>query len=297
MGTVFNAKKWKGACVKGKKVCGLVKNGVLFFKSDNYTPPISKKYKRRIVIEDNLSGKIISSTFVEGFKSVIVNEIPAVQFSEVDFLVSNEKGLITGQYIEDSYMGTVDYIISSSIAKNNSGGNSAYIYSLNTDEESIFNYNNFPISDEKEIIVTEIVNSATYRNFYIEDENIRPLEVGDVITENTKFYFTFPDNFNSSINFEDRKYIVVMDNTYTGFIVNKDYLGSSVVAATISFGFGSTQVEIYEYDNDNGTLLQNDSYCTNIKNGDDNFVGTVTNIDTTDNIYQYILVDTTTLGA
>ena len=292
MGTVFNGKKWKGACVNGKKVSGLVKNGVVFYKKNQ-----QEVYKRRIIVGDDLSGKIISSNFVEGFKNVIITEIPAVQFSEVCFLLSNAKKLITGQYIEESYMGTADYIISSSIAKNDSGGNAVYIYSLNTDEESIFNYNKFTISDEEEIIVTEIINSATYRNFYIEDANIRPLEIGDVITENTKFYFTFPDDFKSSINFEDRKYIVVMDNTYTGFIVNKDYLGSSVVAAAISFGFGSTQVEIYEYDNDNGTLLQNDSYRTNIKNGDDNFVGTVTNIDTTDNIYQYILVDTTTLGA
>ena len=67
MGTVFNAKKWKGACVKGKKVCGLVKTGVLFFKSDNYTPPISKKYKSRIVVGDNLRNKKIYADFPNNY--------------------------------------------------------------------------------------------------------------------------------------------------------------------------------------------------------------------------------------
>lgn len=291
MGTVFYGKKWKGAYVNGKKVCGIVKNRVLFFKSDNYTPPISKNYKRRIVIEDNLSGKIISSTFVEGFKSVIVNEIPAVQFSEVDFLVSNEKGLITGQYIEDSYMGTVDYIISSSIAKNNSGGNAAYIYSLNTDEESIFNYNNFPISDEKEIIVTEIVNSATYRNFYIEDENIRPFEIGDVISENTKIYFVIPDNIGLSaintmnpgkytsnpVSFENNNvqiYGQISGSTYKViFKASKDY-------TIYSSNFTNVSSNLSKFVPDSGT----------------SFSATVSSINTDSYLYEYILVDKTTLG-
>lgn len=42
---------------------------------------------------------------------------------------------------------------------------------------------NAPVGDE-----------TSYRAFYIEDENIRPLEVGDVIGPETKFYFTLPDN-------------------------------------------------------------------------------------------------------
>lgn len=291
MGTVFNAKKWKGACVKGKKVCGLVKNGALFFKSDNYIPPISEIYKRRIMVGDNLGGKNIYNDFknnnsffqewlkTKDYSSFITSDLNTSNYDYFEFYVSSDESTFLSLTVN---------------------------YPEKSEEVSIYNYANGNVTITPKVTirddldydaVTSIVESVAYRHLFIEDENIRPLEVGDVITENTKFYFTFPDNFNSSINFEDRKYIVVMDNTYTGFIVNKDYLGSSVVAATISFGFGSTQVEIYEYDNDNDTLLQNDSYRTNIKNGDDNFVGTVTNIDTTDNIYQYILVDTTTLGA
>lgn len=294
MGTVFNAKKWKGACVKGKKVCGLVKNGALFFKSDNYIPPISEIYKRRIMVGDNLKGKKVYADFPNDYILELQDRL-GTSF-KTNTLVNATNGLIT-EYTFPSMSGSgIGYYVSCNFASDSSDNRFYWCSSSNTD--NYVNNSEVLLENDKDYNVTQIDDTnPSYRHLFVEDSNIRPLEVGDVITENTKFYFTFPDNFNSSINFEDRKYIVVMDNTYTGFIVNKDYLGSSVVAATISFGFGSTQVEIYEYDNDNDTLLQNDSYRTNIKNGDDNFVGTVTNIDTTDNIYQYILVDTTTLGA
>lgn len=294
MGTVFNAKKWKGACVKGKKVCGLVKNGALFFKSDNYIPPISEIYKRRIMVGDNLRNKKVYADFPNNYVLELQDRL-GTSF-KTNTLVDVTNRSIT-EYTFPSMSGSgTGYYVACDFASDSSDFRFYWCSSSNTD--NYINNSEVLLANDKDYNVTEIDDTnPSYRHLFVEDSNIRPLEVGDVITENTKFYFTFPDNFNSSINFEDRKYIVVMDNTYTGFIVNKDYLGSSVVAATISFGFGSTQVEIYEYDNDNGTLLQNDSYCTNIKNGDDNFVGTVTNIDTTDNIYQYILVDTTTLGA
>ena len=148
--------------------------------------------------------------------------------------------------------------------------------------------------------VTEVNENATYRHLFIEDENIRPLEVGDVITSNTKFYFTFPDDFKSFIPPTlSSKFIIQLDNSNTGFCVDDSYLDSSAVMATIATKYGYTPIRpfIYEYEKDTNTLLQNGSYRINMESGNESFSGTVTYIDKTDSAYQHILVDTTTLGA
>ena len=61
MGTVMNGKKWAGACVNGKTVSGLVKNGVVFYRK-----PVST-YRRRIMVGDNLSNRTIFQDFPDGF--------------------------------------------------------------------------------------------------------------------------------------------------------------------------------------------------------------------------------------
>ena len=61
MGTVMNGKKWAGACVNGKTVSGLAKNGVVFYRM-----PVST-YRRRIMVGDNLSNRTIFQDFPDGF--------------------------------------------------------------------------------------------------------------------------------------------------------------------------------------------------------------------------------------
>lgn len=281
MGTVTNGKKWAGACVNGKTVSGLAKNGVVFYRM-----PVST-YKRRIMVGDNLSNRTIFQDFPDGFYKSGMSS--GEQFN----LIESNNINIFEYYFGDSVSGTYEVY----------GGN-------RTDSNLLYRYDVFfgRTMTKKDVTtdtylnatVTEVNENATYRHLFIEDENIRPLEVGDVITSNTKFYFTFPDDFKSFITSPilSSKLIIQLDNSNTGFRVDDSYLDSSAVMATIATTYGYTPIRpfIYEYENDTNTLLQNGSYRINMKTGNKSFSGTVTYIDKTDSAYQHILVDTTTLG-
>lgn len=276
MGTVMNGKKWAGACVNGKTVSGLVKNGVVFYKK------YSISYKRRIMIGDNLSGKTIFQDFPDGFFLV-------------DFSWDTSRVLINSNDI-DIY----EKLDSMGFYEIYCGGYSNLMYRCDVTGAMPTTKKDVKLGSYSNAIVTEVNENEAYRHIFIEDENIRPVQVGDVITSNTKFYFTFPDDFKSFITSPilSSKLIIQLDNSNTGFRVDDSYLDSSAVMATIATTFGYTPIRpfIYEYENDTNTLLQNGSYRINMESNNKSFSGTVTYIDKTDSAYQHILVDTTTLG-
>ena len=276
MGTVMNGKKWAGACVNGKTVSGLVKNGVVFYKK------YSISYKRRIMIGDNLSGKTIFQDFPDGFFLV-------------DFSWDTSRVLINSNDI-DIY----EKLDSMGFYEIYCGGYSNLMYRCDVTGAMPTTKKDVKLGSYSNAIVTEVNENEAYRHIFIEDENIRPVQVGDVITSNTKFYFTFPDDFKSFITSPilSSKLIIQLDNSNTGFRVDDSYLDSSAVMATIATTVGYTPIRpfIYEYENDTNTLLQNGSYRINMESNNKSFSGTVTYIDKTDSAYQHILVDTTTLG-
>lgn len=277
MGTVMNGKKWAGACVNGKKVSGLVKNGVVFYRK-----PVST-YRRRIMVGDNLSNRTIFQDFPDGFyKSGMSDD---EQFN----LIESNNINIYEYYMGGSY---------NVYCGNRTNSNLLYRYDLVFGRT--MTKKDVTTGTYLNATVTEVNENKTYRHLFIEDENIRPVQVGDVITSNTKFYFTFPDDFKSFITSPilSSKLIIQLDNSNTGFRVDDSYLDSSAVMATIATTFGYTPIRpfIYEYENDTNTLLQNGSYRINMESNNKSFSGTVTYIDKTDSAYQHILVDTTTLG-
>lgn len=279
MGTVTNGKKWVGACVNGKTVSGLAKNGVVFYRM-----PVST-YRRRIMVGDNLSNRTIFQDFPDGFYKSGMSD--GQQFN----LIESNNINIFEYYIGGSY---------NVYCGNRTNSNLLYRYDLVFGRT--MTKKDVTTGTYLNATVTEVNENKTYRHLFIEDENIRPVQVGDVITSNTKFYFTFPDDFKSFITSPilSSKLIIQLDNSNTGFRVADSYLDSSAVMATIATKFGYTPIRpfIYEYENDTNTLLQNGSYRINIRsNSNESFSGTVTYIDKTDSAYQHILVDTTTLGA
>lgn len=279
MGTVMNGKKWAGACVNGKTVSGLVKNGVVFYRK-----PVST-YRRRIMVGDNLSNRTIFQDFPDGFYKSGMSD--GEQFN----LIESNNINIYEYYMGGSY---------NVYCGNRTNSNLLYRYDLVFGRT--MTKKDVTTGTYLNATVTEVNENKTYRHLFIEDENIRPVQVGDVITSNTKFYFTFPDDFKSFITSPilSSKLIIQLDNSNTGFRVDDSYLDSSAVMATIATKFGYTPIRpfIYEYENDTNTLLQNGSYRINIRsNSNESFSGTVTYIDKTDSAYQHILVDTTTLGA
>ena len=279
MGTVMNGKKWAGACVNGKTVSGLAKNGVVFYRM-----PVST-YRRRIMVGDNLSNRTIFQDFPDGFYKSGMSD--GEQFN----LIESNNINIYEYYNGGSY---------NVYCGNRTNSNLLYRYDLVFGRT--MTKKDVTTGTYLNATVTEVNENKTYRHLFIEDENIRPVQVGDVITSNTKFYFTFPDDFKSFITSPilSSKLIIQLDNSNTGFRVADSYLDSSAVMATIATKFGYTPIRpfIYEYENDTNTLLQNGSYRINIRsNSNESFSGTVTYIDKTDSAYQHILVDATTLGA
>ena len=278
MGTVMNGKKWAGACVNGKTVSGLVKNGVVFYRK-----PVST-YRRRIMVGDNLSNRTIFQDFPDGFY---------------------KSGMSDGEQfnlIESNNINIYEYY----------NGGSYNVYCGNrTDSNLLYRYDlvfgrtmtkkDVTTGTYLNATVTEVNENKTYRHLFIEDENIRPLEVGDVITSTTKFYFTFPDDFHVDIQSmtdenRDKNFIELDDGS--------DYVLAYVVDEyRVDFftnNFSAQDYGVcYAYDRNTGIRINLSSkLAKDITDPWGNpFTGTVTMVDKNNEAYQHILVDATTLGA
>lgn len=284
MGTVFNAKKWKGACVKGKKVCGLVKNGVLFFKSDNYTPPISKKYKRRIVVGDNLRDKKIYADFPNNYILELQDRL-GTSF-KTNTLVNATNGLIT-EYTFPSMSGSgIEYYVACNFASDSSDNRFYWCSSSNTD--NYVNNNEVLLENDKDYNVTQIDDTnPSYRHLYVEDSNIRPFLVGDIITENTKIYFTVPDNIDTEITDNNEVDRIIVLNDKSNYVSGL-YIADKICMLALYVSYGTSAIF---YKKQDGVL---DTNLSSAK--DSRFIGIVKTINTESKIYPYVLVDKTTLG-
>lgn len=277
MGTVKNGKKWAGACVNGKTVSGLVKNGVVFYKKSSIS------YKRRIMIGDNLSGKTIFQDFPDGFFLV-------------DFSWDTSRVLINSNDI-DIY----EKLDSMGFYEIYCGGYSNLMYRCDVTGAMPTTKKDVKLGSYSNAIVTEVNENEAYRHIFIEDENIRPLKVGDIITDNTVFYFTFPDDFHVDIQSmtdenRDKNFIELDDGS--------DYVLAYVVGEyRVDFftnNFSAQDYGVcYAYDRNTGIRINLSSkLAKDITDPWGNpFTGTVTMVDKNNEAYQHILVDATTLGA
>lgn len=280
MGTVMNGKKWAGACVNGKTVSGLVKNGVVFYKKSSIS------YKRRIMIGDNLSGKTIFQDFPDGFFLV-------------DFSWDTSRVLINSNDI-DIY----EKLDSMGFYEIYCGGYSNLMYRCDVTGAMPTTKKDVKLGSYSNAIVTEVNENEAYRHIFIEDENIRPLQVGDVITANTRFYFTFPDDFHeyfkeflNTTQTMAEFVIVELDNLndFDRIVLMYDAQSFDEKMYTVDIWANySSNKHPYRY-GENSHLMNNQSVMDSSNNND--FLGTVTKVDMSNNAYKYILVDTTTLGA
>lgn len=271
MGTVKNGKKWAGACVNGKVVSGLVKNGLVFYRK------AVDLYKRRIMVGDDLSGRVVYSDFPTGYYL----NFPSDTNSLTVLIKSNGTNLIYENVIMPDYV---------EIASDDTSYG-YYLYMYDYGDEMISGQ--ITIADYDTFEVTNITENASYRHLFIEDENIRPVQVGDVITSNTKFYFTFPDDFSKKVS-PQMMAIISAKYSDNSSAMNLWY---SKIASTnnVYFNFygmsGYSQENVYST-NSSGDVTTNISY----KNLAVTSPITISAINNTD-IAKYVLVDTTTLGA
>lgn len=273
MGTVMNGKKWAGACVNGKTVSGLAKNGIVFYRK-----PVST-YRRRIMVGDSLGGKVISSDFPTGYYSTF----PSGTTSFTTLVESNGTPLIyeniknSPEYIEI----TSDEMLL---------GNTPYQY--DDGEETITG--EMTIDDYDTFNVTNITDNSSYRHLFIEDKNIRPLKVGDKIVAGTKIYFNYPDNYYEQWPADGTYNDVIRVGGLGSFYHSRYSSGAMSISLDGFASFFHLSEYIYETD-DNGNVSTNKSYVEFTQDE-----GEVTYVDTNYShpaATKYILVDKTTLGA
>ena len=261
MGTVMNGKKWAGACVNGKTVSGLVKNGVVFYRM-----PVST-YRRRIMVGDNLSNRTIFQDFPDGFYKSGMSD--GEQFN----LIESNNINIFEYYIGGSY---------DVYCGNRTDSNLLYRYDLVFGRT--MTKKDVTTGTYLNATVTEVNENKTYRHLFIEDKNIRPLKVGDKIVPGTKFYGVVPDdpnlnNMNTSIYDTNGNSIAYFNFSENAF-VNELQVKTNQYSYTIMYSKSQ-----FEFVN-NSVLVSEVSYT----------IGDISDSQSNPN-YKYLLVDTTTLGA
>lgn len=295
MATLFNNTEITNAFFNGTELDKIYFNGVLVFEKQQL-------YFRRVIVGDIFEkGKKMKSDFYSGFYNDF-SALPEYNDNVLYSLFTFAPGVMSG--IEatpaDTFEIDNNYLVNS---------DDILIYSYNTKTGEEF-YNNGPYA----IVVNSITNTSIptdtysiapkavlYRHFYIEDENIRPLKVGDILDTDTKFYFTFPDDYDVENNQVDTLIKLDNDNNKRISITG---IGGSSSGHTIYFrtsaafpgvtGDNSAIFFIGSTFINKSSIVVNDIKTLTGKTG--YFNGTVTYIDATHSAYQHILVDTTTLG-
>lgn len=240
-------------------------------------------YKRRIMVGDNLAGKILYGGYPRGYYAIMNG-------GEGDIVTTN-----IGSKIEAVGTGEMEggfetvYYVDGEVATGSNDTLYLYDYSNANNEYT----DNITLVDT-ETIVSTIQDCPSYRYITVGQPNIRPLQVGDFINGRTQFYGVFPDSYSSNDEYGN---ICELDGgDENGYFSVWGVAGESSgkIAITMVNWGGSIPVyqqgSTYDYDEDINTS------AWIAKDLDPQWFGEVTKIDNTLAAYTYVLVDETTLG-
>lgn len=283
--TIFNGVELTNIYYNGTEISKMYCNGVLVFEKG---PTV---YKRRIMVGDNLKGKNIYSVFPENHWNNM-----EVSYGTNNYIISLENSDY-GIY-ETLIIGPMDdiYRVASF------GISDEYLYDYDVDSGTE-DQNNSSFDSNSDYIVSSVVEAnSSYRCLYIEDPNIRPIQVGDKIIEGTKLYFVFPDDCYKKIR--SSEYIVKINtitNEELGIITYWSVSSQEINIGKITYNPNkvvNNGTTIYVWVDMLGQLYKNTSFnlVEDLSLKDLQFIGTVSEINSNSEIYNYILVDTTTLG-
>lgn len=261
--TIFNGTELTNIYYNGTEISKMYCNGVLVFEKGP-----SVVYKRRIMEGDNLNSKTIYFDFPNDYNlDRDTTEWNFIIMCNSNFMiydrVQQEKTYVK---IEGTY--SFDTI---------------YDPDQNINLKEYHVNENIPVS----LNVSSVTECESYRHCYIEDPNIRPIQVGDKIIEGTQLYFNFPDNPDSWLTGKyDCKVIKCGDKTIMYYFTEQPV--SRAVSAISSISLESN--DMYAFDLNTLEISKNlSSYIIKFYYQD-----AVSYVD--DKFQQYILVDTTTLG-
>lgn len=291
--TNFNGAELTNIYYNGTEISKMYCNGVLVFEKG---PTV---YKRRIMVGDVFDSN--SKIFSDIPDNFINEELPNMG------VVDPKQDIITGNifnvgelYIAGFYRVYIDY---KNIPDDGSGYDEQFyvydVYSYGT----MLNNKEVPLDklNTNDIIVS-VNDNITYRHLYIEDPNIRPLQVGDKLVNKTKLYFVFPDDCYEKI--KSSEYIVKINtitNEELGIITYWSASSQEINIGKITYDPNkvvNNGTTIYVWVDMLGQLYKNTSFnlVEDLSLDGLQFIGAVSEINSNSEIYNYILVDTTTLG-
>lgn len=251
------------------------------------TRTLGKVYYRRIIVGDNLRRQTIYADFpAEYYSTFSLNTNSSVSLIKSNELsLINETVLIGSSYTSNAYVSILSPYNDSEISMPD-------LYNYQNGNETI--YNSITMDYSQNFVVTDIVNNASYRHLYLKDLNIRPLQVGDILTNNTVLYFNFPDDLGiQAINsYNQEKFTEDVVYCSNNFRIYGEVNGSKYKIC-VSVDENSSTI----YSSNLGNIEINSSFMSLELSG--SFMSTGINSTNANSILydnDYILVDTTTLS-
>lgn len=286
MATLFNNIEITNAFFNGTELNKIYFNGVLVFEKGG-------KYKRRIMIGDILKGKTIYADFPDNYYNSYINNKNS--FTNMIIILDNNAGKWGDGIVEEcTYASDNDWFFT--IDSNNGSEVTDNAIYVAFDGLLFQNLSSVNINTEKTYLVTAVSDAnPSYKHIYIEDSNIRPLEVGDNITNGTILYFVIPDNFYENIT------SVPPTGLYTN-IINFDGEGTGPYDVIHINNYCNSPSDVGMMINDGGKggyiYRYNEGIQTNLSKYTFTFSGveTVSEIPDQYGFTQYIFVDKWTLG-
>ena len=294
--TNFNGAELTNIYYNGTEISKMYCNGVLVFEKG---PTV---YKRRIMVGDNLKGKTIYADFPQNYGLSALENI--------EFTTGNIHDIIKFQ---DNSINLFDSCSSDnhfSVIYTDPDNLLEILYTSFIENGVVTNEysKNLIASNSIDIIVSNLEDNyegrknPSYRCLYIEDNKIRPLQVGDKLVNKTKLYFVFPDDCYEKI--KSSEYIVKINtitNEELGIITYWSASSQEINIGKITYDPNkvvNNGTTIYVWVDMLGQLYKNTSFnlVEDLSLDGLQFIGAVSEINSNSEIYNYILVDTTTLG-
>lgn len=233
-----------------------------------------KRYKRRIMVGDNLSNTNVFADFSNNYSPMEIDTEP-IYIVKTNGTTSIEEDT-SGRFGRSN-----PYVGSTSIVPPNN-----YIFYGSANSGNAYNNKRVFLDSNKGAGVVISVESANefYRHLYVEDPKIRPLREGDIVKKGTRLYFTFPDTLVSDYyNYRHQEdahstqaasmtmgqWENVTNLVRVNFTDNDDETGYTKFTVEIN-PFGTTSAEIFKYPDTEVTLSEsvyvyNDDEITRIE--------------------------------
>lgn len=243
---------------------------------------VSSYEKRFIQVGDNLNNEIIYCD---------LNDIPWHSFKDNNtgnFITTDSNSiLLATPSNNETRTGTVEYKTSTDISE--------VLLKSTYDNHGAINSALKQLSSDFGIVSEIDTNNIGYPLVSIKNPNIRQIQVGDKITNNTKFYFKFPNNINKyiSTNISSFSSIFTVSSGYDGYkaglwVFNGDGLATTGEQriSLVGEGWSPIKKDIYKYGSNKNITNEIEYVFT------ENF-GEIDEIN--NELSKYVLVDITTL--